>query len=84
MQCDVWSLGITLLELAIGKFPFPADGKPLALFELLEYIVSEPLPTLPPGKFSTHFENFIARCLIKDPKERPDPFILLVCYPTHI
>ncbi|KAJ3330070.1 MAP kinase kinase (MEK), partial [Blyttiomyces sp. JEL0837] len=77
VQCDVWSLGVTLIELATGKFPFPADGKPLTLFELLECIVEEPLPTLPAGRFSPEFENFITRCLIKDDSKRPPPLDLL-------
>jgi mitogen-activated protein kinase kinase len=71
-------LGITLIELAIGRFPFPADGKPLTMFELLECIVEEPLPTLPAGKFSKVFEEFISHCLIKDDSKRPKPADLLV------
>ncbi|KAJ3097475.1 MAP kinase kinase (MEK) [Phlyctochytrium planicorne] len=77
VQCDVWSLGITLMELAMGRFPFPADGKPLTLFELLECIVEEPLPDLPKGRFSEQFSAFVRRCLIKDDNDRPKPKGLL-------
>ncbi|KAI8914581.1 kinase-like domain-containing protein [Gorgonomyces haynaldii] len=77
VQSDVWSVGMTLMELVLGKFPFPPDGKPLSVFELLEYIVHEPVPTLPPGQFSKEFETFIARSLIKDPATRPTPAELL-------
>nr|KAJ3405488.1 MAP kinase kinase (MEK) [Polyrhizophydium stewartii] len=77
VQSDVWSLGMTIMELVLGKFPFPPDGKPLSVFELLEYIVHEPVPTLPPGQFSKEFEAFIARSLIKDPATRPTPSELL-------
>ncbi|KAJ3220390.1 MAP kinase kinase (MEK) [Dinochytrium kinnereticum] len=77
VQCDVWSLGISLMELAMGRFPFPADGKPLTLFELLECIVEEPLPSLPASRFSQKFEAFIVRCLIKDDAQRPKPQELL-------
>ncbi|KAI8817147.1 kinase-like domain-containing protein [Fimicolochytrium jonesii] len=77
VQSDVWSVGVTLMELATGKFPFQSDGEPLSVFELLEYIVNEPIATLPPGKFSPELEAFVARCLIKDPASRPTPTELL-------
>jgi mitogen-activated protein kinase kinase len=42
---DVWSLGITLLEVAYSRFPFPMDGKEsqsrLALLDFFAYIVGE-------------------------------------------
>ncbi|KAJ3304452.1 Dual specificity mitogen-activated protein kinase kinase dSOR1 [Kappamyces sp. JEL0829] len=68
VQSDVWSLGtvlfftpgMTIVELVIGKFPFPPNGQPLSPFELLEYIVHEPVPTLPSGQYSKEFEEFIA------------------------
>ena len=36
IQSDVWSTGITLLELVTNRFPFPTD---LAAIELMMYIV---------------------------------------------
>ena len=47
---DVWSTGVTLLEVAQHRFPFPADGteaQPRAgLIDLLTYIVRQPVPAL--------------------------------------
>jgi len=44
----------------------------MAIFELLNYIVNEPPPELPPNSFSADFENFVSRCLQKDPSSRAD------------
>ena len=48
---DVWSLGVTLLEVAQHRFPFPADSseelQPRAgLIDIIQYIVGQPLPKL--------------------------------------
>ncbi|KAI9285177.1 kinase-like domain-containing protein [Umbelopsis sp. AD052] len=61
VKSDVWSLGITLMELALGRFPFPPDGGSLAIFELLQHIVHEPVPTLPDGKFPANFQDFVSK-----------------------
>jgi mitogen-activated protein kinase kinase len=59
---DVWSLGITLLEVAYNRFPFP-DGKKLAFFDFLAFIVSEAieLKDEPEDKvtWSPDFKSFI-------------------------
>ncbi|KCV71163.1 STE/STE7/MEK1 protein kinase [Fonticula alba] len=56
VQSDSWSLGLTMMELAIGRFPFPSKGsegqgdvepqKKLSIIELLSYIVNEKPPRL--------------------------------------
>jgi mitogen-activated protein kinase kinase len=50
INSDVWSLGITLLEVAQHRFPFPADGTEMqpraGLIDLLTYIVQQPSPEL--------------------------------------
>ena len=47
---DVWSTGVTLLEVAQHRFPFPADGTAMqpraGLIDLLTYIVRQPIPRL--------------------------------------
>lgn len=60
-----------------------ANGpKPMAIFELLDYIVNEPPPKLPSGIFSDEFKNFVDRCLKKNPNERANLKTLMVrkCY----
>jgi mitogen-activated protein kinase kinase len=65
---DVWSLGVTLLEVAQHRFPFPADGTEMnpraGLIDLLTYIVRQPIPKLkdetePRVKWSDGFKYFI-------------------------
>uniref|UniRef100_A0A0B6ZVN3 mitogen-activated protein kinase kinase n=1 Tax=Arion vulgaris TaxID=1028688 RepID=A0A0B6ZVN3_9EUPU len=117
VQSDIWSLGLSLVEMSIGRYPVPPPeprdlasifgenaneehleatmtGKPLkgtrnnymvpskgvtaeaprtmAIFELLDYIVNEPPPTLPKGRFSDEFVDFVDRCLKKNPSDRAD------------
>ncbi|KAI8066278.1 kinase-like domain-containing protein [Gilbertella persicaria] len=61
VKSDVWSLGITLMELALGRFPFPPEGTPLSIFELLQHIVHEPVPVFPPNKeYPSDLTDFVA------------------------
>lgn len=113
---DLWSLGLSLLEISLGIYPIPppdqetlvqifgpqvADDnhvmqppmsagsraqargavvpavnrpqpKPMAIFELLEYIVNQPPPQLPSRVFSEHMRDFVDRCLKRNANERAD------------
>lgn len=114
---DLWSLGLSLLEISLGMYPIPPpDGptliqifgpqvaddpsvmnnprtprtprspaapgmlghggppgaKPMAIFELLEYIVNQSPPKLPAKVFSDEMRDFVDRCLKKNQNERPD------------
>ncbi|VDO41700.1 unnamed protein product, partial [Brugia timori] len=76
VRADVWSLGITLIELAKGIHPY--DGCATD-FELLTKIINDPPPRLTPvQQFSQSFSIFIARCLVKRPIDRPNYHELLV------
>eukprot|EP01134_Creolimax_fragrantissima_P007646 CFRG7646T1 len=75
VQSDIWSLGLSIMEMAIGRFPIPPvpEGEQppaVSIFELLEYVVKDPPPTLP-EHFSENFQDFIHWCLIKDAAKRP-------------
>jgi mitogen-activated protein kinase kinase 3 len=67
IRSDVWSLGISLIELATGQFPYPKWGSP---FEQLKQVVTDDPPRLPPGQFTSEFEDFITRCLQKKYTDR--------------
>ncbi|MED6252718.1 Dual specificity mitogen-activated protein kinase kinase 6, partial [Ilyodon furcidens] len=68
VKSDIWSLGITMIELAILKFPYDSWGTP---FQQLKQVVDEPSPQLPADRFSPEFVDFISQCLRKKPDERP-------------
>jgi len=74
IKSDVWSLGITMIELATGTFPYSTWKTP---FEQLREVVQDDPPRLPQGTFSPEFEDFICQCLIKEYKQRPNYIQLL-------
>jgi mitogen-activated protein kinase kinase len=83
VKSDVWSVGLTIMELAIGRFPFDANDSapgdrasagPMGILDLLQQIVHEPAPKLPKSEaFPAILDDFVAKCLLKNPDERPTP-----------
>ena len=91
-KADIWSLGITAIEMATGFPPYgggPYQKKipPIQAAVLIAQVDTEP-PTLPEdGNFSDEFNNFIASCLARKPSDRLSgeevhvarPFVCLRC-----
>jgi len=64
---DIWSLGITSLEMAEGKAPYAEIHPMRAIF----MIPSKPPPSFnKPDQWSSQFIDFVTRCLVKNPEER--------------
>ncbi|GAB1869950.1 non-specific serine/threonine protein kinase [Camponotus japonicus] len=67
-RCDVWSIGITAIELAEGDPPLSELHPMRALFQ----IPRNPPPSLKnPDIYSPELTDFIAECLVKDLEHRP-------------
>ncbi|KAH3672182.1 hypothetical protein WICMUC_004411 [Wickerhamomyces mucosus] len=73
---DVWSVGLMLIELSTGEFPFGKKDTPNGILDLLQRIVNEDPPSLPRTKFSNELCDFVDLCL-KRQNERPTPLELL-------
>ncbi|KAI9506455.1 MAP kinase kinase (MEK) [Coemansia spiralis] len=71
VKSDIWSFGLTLMELALGRYPLKGEGESMSIFEMLSYITNETLPQLDDEVFPKGLCDLVAKCLIKDPAKRP-------------
>jgi len=73
-KADIWSLGITVIEMAEGRPPY-SDMHPM---RVIFVIPSRPPPTMTnPEQWSPELNDFVKKCLLKNPNERPDATTLL-------
>ncbi|THH15627.1 hypothetical protein EW146_g4877 [Bondarzewia mesenterica] len=77
IRADVWSAGLSILELVQNRFPFPKDLPPIDL--MIHISRSEP-PRLE-DEFSTHWsdamKDFVKVSLTVNPTVRPSPKVML-------
>ncbi|KAI9293985.1 MAP kinase [Neoconidiobolus thromboides FSU 785] len=70
VQSDIWSVGLTMLEVATGDYPY-SDKNYDSVFARLNAIVMTESPTLPEPEFSPEARDFVSQCLRKKPEDRP-------------
>ncbi|KAJ8120969.1 hypothetical protein O1611_g10224 [Lasiodiplodia mahajangana] len=75
VQSDIWSLGLTIIECGMGKYPYPPEVSS-TIFSQLSAIVDGDPPDLP-GTYSQTARAFVNGCLHKAPKLRPNYQALL-------
>lgn len=71
IQADIWSLGLSILEMAMGRYPYPPDTYSNIFSQLNAIVRGEP-PKLPGDRFSKSAQHFVTVCLQKEYKERPN------------
>ncbi|PYH92533.1 putative MAP kinase [Aspergillus ellipticus CBS 707.79] len=76
VQSDVWSLGLSIIECAIGRYPYPPETFN-NIFSQLHAIVHGDAPTLPETGYSEDAHAFVRACLDKNPNNRPSYNMLL-------
>lgn len=81
-ECDVWSVGITAIELAELQPPH-FELHPMSVLYMMTKNNYKPPRLKEKDKWSPLFHEFIKLCLTKNPKRRPSPEkLLVVCFLT--
>ncbi|KXS16016.1 Pkinase-domain-containing protein [Gonapodya prolifera JEL478] len=65
-KADIWSLGITIIEMALGNPPHSNQDPRRAIF-----LIPRTKPPRLDGRYSASMKEFLALCLREEPTERP-------------
>ncbi|EMD37758.1 hypothetical protein CERSUDRAFT_114423 [Gelatoporia subvermispora B] len=68
VSSDVWSLGLSMIEMALGHYPYPPETYANVFAQLTAIVHGDP-PELP-DEYSEESKDFVARCLRKVPEMR--------------
>ena len=73
LKSDVWSLGMSMIEMVGGRNPYVG----LTSKEFKNELLSKPPPSLSSSVWSNDLVDFVKRCLVKDVNERASVEALL-------
>jgi len=73
VRADIWSLGLSLIELATAQFPYSNCKSD---FEVCAKILQAEAPQLG-GNFPADFRDFVGQCCIKEVESRPKYAVLM-------
>lgn len=73
---DVWSLGLSIIEFAVGHYPYPPETYQNVFAQLTAIVHGDP-PALP-DRYGGSAQDFVGQCLEKASNRRPTYAQLLV------
>lgn len=76
VSSDVWSLGLSMIEVGMGHYPYPPETYSNVFAQLTAIVHGDP-PELP-DKYSDTAKDWVASCLVKEPNGRATYSELLV------
>ena len=66
LKSDVWSLGMSVIEMAEGKHPLASCTS----FQMMKKVCDGEPPSLSSSEWSSDLVEFVKRCLVKDVNRR--------------
>ena len=66
LKSDVWSLGISVIEMAEGRNPFAG----MTSAKIMNLVLNKSSPSLSSSGWSSDLVDFVSACLVKDVKKR--------------
>ena len=66
LKSDVWSLGMSVIEMADGRNPFVR----MTSLEFIGEVLNKPPPSFSSSGWSDDLVDFVNRCLVRDVNER--------------